>query len=101
MAKAVVITNLAHSAEDLRRLASRERDGEVVRRLLAIALSLEGFSRTAAERQAGMERQTLRDSVHRYNEADVVGLRSKVAPGPEPKLTAVQMVELRALVGGF
>lgn len=98
MAKAVVITNLEHSAEDLRRLASRERDGEVVRRLLAIALSLEGFSRTDAARRAGMERQTLRDWVHRYNESGVAGLRSKVALGPEPKLTAVQMAELRALV---
>lgn len=32
MGQAITITNLEHSAADLRRLASRERDGEVARR---------------------------------------------------------------------
>ncbi len=61
MGQAITITNLDHSAADLRRLMSREKDGAVVRRLLALSRILEGKSRTEAAEQSGMERQTLRD----------------------------------------
>jgi transposase len=98
MGQAITITNLEHSAADLRRLASRERDGEVVRRLLALAMILDGHSRTEAARLNGMERQTLRDWVHRYNAEGLAGLVSKVGPGPAPLLTEAQMAELRELV---
>ena len=40
-----------------------------MRRLLAMALVLEGTSRADAARQTGMDRQTLRDWVHRFNES--------------------------------
>jgi transposase len=56
---------------ELRRLARAERDPRVTRRLLAIAGALEGMSREAAARLAGMDRQTLRDWVTRYNRAGV------------------------------
>src|SRR5271166_2542402 len=59
---------------------------------------LEGASRLDAARRTGMDRQTLRDWVHRYNEAAIEGLISRVAPGAAPKLTEVQMAELRELV---
>jgi transposase len=59
---------------------------------------LDGASRLDAARQAGMDRQTLRDWVHRYNEAGIHGLVSRKAPGAAPKLTQAQMVELRELV---
>lgn len=98
MGQAIVITNLEHSAADLRRLMSKERDGQVVRRLLALALILEGHSRTQAAEMSGMERQTLRDWVHRYNAAGVAGLTSRVAPGPAPLLSEARMAELLALV---
>ena len=98
MGQAIVITNLEHSAADLRRLMSREKDGQVVRRLLAIALILEGHSRTQAAEMSGMERQTLRDWVHRYNAAGVAGLISRVAPGPAPLLSEARMADLLALV---
>src|SRR5690349_4922320 len=52
---------------ELRALARRERDGRVSSRLLALANALDGMSRDAAARAAGMDRQTLRDWVHRYN----------------------------------
>ena len=42
-----------------------------------------------------MDRQTLRDWVHRYNEAGAVGLLSRKPPGVAPKLTTAQMQELR------
>ena len=46
---------------ELRRLARRKRDGRVSARLLALANALNGMSREAAARVAGMDRQTLRD----------------------------------------
>jgi transposase len=95
---AVVITRMEHSAAELRELAVRSRDTAQSRRLLAIAMVLEGSSREDAARQAGMDRQTLRDWVHRYNESGAEGMISRRAPGPPAKLTAAQMQELRALV---
>lgn len=64
---AVAVTRLELGARVLRREASRCRDGSAARRMLALALVLEGHSRGEAARCAGMERQTLRDWVHRYN----------------------------------
>ena len=66
--------------------------------MLAIASVLEGASRAPAAEQNGMDRQTLRDWVHRYNEAGVAGLISRTAPGREPALSEAQQAALRALV---
>ncbi|WP_188965770.1 helix-turn-helix domain-containing protein [Neoroseomonas lacus] len=52
---------------ELRGLAKVESDPRVARRLLAIAAAREGMSRQAAARIAGMDRQTLRGWVIRYN----------------------------------
>ena len=76
MGAALAVTRSDHSAEGLRALASRSSDGAQVRRLLALALILDGHSRTEAAERSGMERQTLRDWVHRYNDAGVEGLKS-------------------------
>ncbi len=95
---AVVIIRMENSAADLRGLAVKSRDAAQGRRLLAIAMVLEGSSREDAARQAGMDRQTLRDWVHRYNELGVEGLVSRRAPGPAARLTAAQMLEFRTLV---
>ena len=95
---AVVITRMEYNAAELRDLAVKSRDTAQSRRLLAIAMVLDGSSRDDAARQAGMDRQTLRDWVHRYNDLGVNGLVSRCAPGPVPKLTAAQMQEFRALV---
>lgn len=95
---AVMISRTENSAAELRLLAVKSRDAAQGRRLLALAMVLEGSCREDAARQAGMDRQTLRDWVHRYNEIGVDGLRSRRAPGPAPKLTAAQMQEFRALV---
>jgi hypothetical protein len=48
-------------AGELRRRAKAGGDPRVARRLLAIAAALDGMSRAAAARIAGMDRQTLRD----------------------------------------
>ena len=50
-----------NTAQDLRAAAGSVKDGKVARRLLAIALVLEGASRKTASKNCGMDRQTLRD----------------------------------------
>jgi len=86
------------TAAALRRLAQSRREGGQVRRLLALALVLEGRSRTEAAEQSGMQRQTLRDWVHRYNAQGIEGLKSRKSPGATPHLTEAQRAELKALV---
>jgi transposase len=98
MSAAVEITRMDHSAAELRGLAAKSRYPAQARRLLAIAMILDGTSRAEAARQTGMDRQTLRDWVHRFNAAGVDGLRNRQPPGPQPKLTAAQMAELRDFV---
>src|SRR5271165_4772155 len=98
MGQPIAITNSDNSAADLRRLASREKDGQVVRRLLALALILDGRSRAEAAQMNGMDRQTLRDWVHRYNACGVRGLKSRRKPGRAPLLTQLQRAELLDLV---
>ena len=78
----VGITRRELGAGDLRREARRCRDGAASRRMLALALVLEGASREEAARAAGMDRQTLRDWVHRYNAEGLAGLRDRRRPGP-------------------
>ena len=68
MAAAVKLTRTDHTSADLRNLAVKSRDSAQSRRLLALAMILEGHSREDSARQAGMDRQTLRDWVLRYNE---------------------------------
>ena len=55
------VTRLEHTAVELRRVAAKSHDGDQVRRLLALALILEGVSRGDAAERHGMDRQTLRD----------------------------------------
>ncbi len=94
MAVAVEITRQDLSAADLRREAARTRDAKAARRMLAIALVLDGHSRGDAAAACGMDRQTLRDWVHRYNVGGIVGLSNRRAPGPAPRLSAEQAAEL-------
>jgi transposase len=92
------ITRKDYTAEELRGLGGRCSDGAQVRRILALAMVLEGRSRTEAAELGGMDRQTLRDWVHRYNARGVEGLKSRKAPGRAPSLTALQRAELLDLV---
>ena len=97
MSAAIRITRTDHTATALRGLAAKSNDAAQVRRLLAIAMILEGKPRHEAAAQAGMDRQTLRDWVHRYNSEGVPGLRSIRTGGHPACLTDVQMAELKAL----
>jgi len=98
MGKPIAVSRTDFFAAELRELAAGTRDGALVRRLLAIALILERHPRAEAARLNGMDRQTLRDWVHRYNDAGVEGLRSRASPGPPAALNEAQMKELRILV---
>ena len=98
MGQAFMINRTDFTAPDLRALAVRTSDGAAMRRLLALALLLEGHSREAAAAMNGMTRQTLRDWVHRFNTRGVSGLRSRTSPGRPPMLSDEQMAELRGLV---
>lgn len=85
-------------AAALRRLARRERDGRVSARLIALANVLDGMSREAAARAAGMDRQTLRDWVIRFNTDGVDGLRDQPRPGRPTRMTEGQQAALKAIV---
>jgi transposase len=97
MSAAIKITRMDHSPADLRAFAAKSGDADKTRRLLAIAMIGDGVTRLDAARQTGMDRQTLRDWVHRYNEAGIDGLVSRKPPGAAAKLTTAQMAELREL----
>ena len=82
----------------LRKLAKSEPDARVGRRILAIANALEGMSREDAAVSAGMDRQTLRDWVIRYNEHGLGGLADRWGDGRPPKLDAQERAELLGIV---
>src|ERR1017187_5864291 len=98
MGAAVAIGRLDMTASALRAAASREKDGAAARRILALALVLDGADRKTAAETCGMDRQTLRDWVHRYNAEGLTGPHDLTPPGPKPKLTAEQQAELAGLV---
>jgi len=95
---AVAITRMDHTAQELRAAAKRSNDVAAARRMLALALALEGKSRGEAATCCGMDRQSLRDWVHRYNAEGLEGLRNRTAPGAKPRLSPEQEQEVAELV---
>src|SRR5258706_10600287 len=87
-----------YSSRELRRLATRVKDAAQARRLLAIAAVLDGSSREEAAKIGGMDRQTLRDWVIRFNEQGPEGLVNKSSPGAPGKLTEEHKAFLVRLV---
>ncbi len=94
----IQITRTEFSAAELRREACRASDTGQARRLLAIASILDGASRANAAKSAGMERQTLRDWVHRYNTEGVEGLKDHPRTGRKPLLNKEQLSALEQIV---
>ena len=86
-----------YDAATLRRLARRTKDPRQTRRLLALACVYDGKSRSEAARAGGMDRQTLRDWVHRFNEEGPDGLLDRRAPRYR-RLTADQLDEFAGIV---
>ena len=91
----VAITRLEHRATELRSAAAQTQDAKAARRMLAIALVLEDWSREDAAEACAMDRQTLRDWVHRYNELGLGGLFDQPRRnGPRPRLSAEQQARV-------
>jgi len=61
---------------------------------LALALVLDGCKRADAARLSGMDRQALRDWVHRYNAHGVAGLADRHGGGAARRLSAEQEKEI-------
>jgi len=83
---------------ELRRLARLEKSGRVASRLLAIANVVSGMSRGMAAQMAGMERQTLRDWVHRFNAEGIEGLRDRPRSGRPWEIDDEDRKKLREIV---
>jgi len=93
-----IAVRIDYTADQLRRLARRTKDVAQARRLLAIAAVLDGASRAEAAQTGGMDRQTLRDWVIRFNEQGPDGLTNIPSPGVPPKLDAGHRAFLGRLV---
>ena len=98
MSTGVGITRTDLTAAELRRAAGKCRDAKAARRMLAIALVLDGVDRTRAAESCGMDRQTLRDWVHRYNADGLAGLSDRRKGSRAPRLAPAQMADLAAWV---
>lgn len=98
MPAAVAITRKDHTAAELRQAAKRTDDADAARRMLALALVLEGKPRGEAAMACGMDGQILCDWVHRYNAAGLAGLHNRTAPGTKRRLSPEQESEIAQLV---
>ena len=98
MVSPVELTRLDVPASDLRRFARQLKTGREACRVLAIAMVLEGASRSEAASAHGMDVQTLRDWVLRYNAEGIAGLQDRPRRGRPPALSEGQMGELKATV---
>ena len=88
-------------AERVRVLAARSDDGNQARRLLSMAAIYDGMDRACAAGIGGMDRQTLRDWVHRFNAGGPAGLIDRKPNGALRRLTPSQMAALsRAIEAG-
>ena len=87
-----------HSVEEVRALARRSKTVNQSRRLLSLAAVRDGMDRGAAAKVGGMDRQTLRDWVHRFNALGPQGLIDNWTQGPKPRLSAEQLAEVAQIV---
>lgn len=95
--KAVAVARLDPAPADLRDAAAQTSDAQALPRMLAFALVLEGWSRDAAAEACPIERQKLRDWVHRFNASALDGLHNQ-APrfGPPPRLSEAPQATVAA-----
>jgi len=82
----------------LRGVARVCEDSNRSRRLLSLAAVYDGMSRGDAARIGGMDRQTLRHWVLRFNEDGPNGLYDRWSPGPARRLSDDQLRELVTIV---
>ena len=97
MARGVVLRS-DYDATRLRKLSKSVKNPRQIRRLLAVAAVYDGMSRTDAARIGGMDRQTLRDWAHRFNDEGPDGLISRKGGSRTRRLSPAQMRELANIV---
>jgi transposase len=95
---AAIGVRVDYTAADLRGFVRRCGDADQVRRLLAVALILDGGSRSEAARVAGVTLQIVRDWVVRFNEGGPDGLATRKAPGRASILNDAQRVRLAEII---
>jgi putative transposase len=93
-----IAVRMDYTSKSVRGLAARVKDAAQARRLLAIAAVLDGHSRAEAAEIGGMDRQTLRDWVIRFNAHGPDGLVNKPSPGGPSKLTKEHKAFLARIV---
>ncbi len=86
------------TADALRVIARKTKDGPQARRLLALAAIYEGATRTEAARLGGVTRQIVRDWVVRFNAEGPAGLVDRKAPGQAPRLNDSHRTALAAVL---
>jgi transposase len=87
-----------YSAEELRTLARRSKTVNQSRRLMSLAAVRDGMDRGSAAKIGGMDRQTLRDWVHRFNGSGPEGLIDNWTDGPKPRLSEEQLAQFAQIV---
>ena len=87
-----------YSAAELRALARRSKNVNQSRRLLSLAAVRDGMDRGSAAKIGEMDRQTLRDWVHRFNGSGLEGLVDNWTEGPKPRLSAEQLARFAQIV---
>ena len=95
---AVSVTRVDLSVADLSSAAKRMANSKQARRVLAIAMVPDCYSREEATQACGMHRQTLRDWVHRYNQAGLAGLLDRPRSGCPASLMQAELGQLSAWV---
>ena len=87
-----------YSTAELRAPARRAKDVHQSRQLLSLAAVRDGMDRGGAAKIGGMDRQTLRDWVHRFNAFGPDGLIDNWTEGPKPWLSEEQTAEFAEVV---
>jgi transposase len=93
-----IVLRTDYDSDQLRVLAKTCKDPRQVRRLLALAAVYDGMNRRDAARVGGMDRQTLRDWAHRFNEEGPAGLKNRAGAGRPRLLSDEQMAALSEIV---
>lgn len=94
----IEITRLDLDCSQLRAASAKAANVKAARRMLALAMVLEGVDRKTAAQNCGMDRQTLRDWVHRYNADGLPGLVNRSYAGPPRKLSPQNLAALAGIV---
>ena len=98
---AIEITRQDPSISRLRAEAARTADAKQARRILAIAMVLDGHSRLLAAQAGAMDRRTPRDWGHRYNADGLAGLTDRPRPGRQPRPTEAGRSEVAKWRSGW